>query len=82
MEKFAIWTYKRIDHQTLRYALRAGRQGTGRELGAYSSWENARAEEACEPIIARIEREAYAAGYKVYSHFLGKFLTLEEAGRA
>lgn len=66
----AIWITRRIDHQTIRYALRAGAKGKGHELGAYSSWDNPRAEEASEPYALRIERKAREAGYEILAQDL------------
>jgi len=84
MEKLARWTAKHIPAATptTRYALRSGAAGTGKELGAYSTWHNPRAEEAADRIAGRIEEEAYAQGYKIWSETLEKFLSKEEADRA
>ena len=66
MEKMIVrWEAKRISHETTRYALRTQPKGKGIEIGAYSSWENARAEEAAEKIARAIEDKARAAGYQI-----------------
>ena len=68
MKKAARWISKRISAptRTVRVALRAGRNGTGQELGAYSYWpDSARSCEASDDIAMRIEEDAEASGYKI-----------------
>lgn len=59
------WEARWIDAQTCRYALRTQPRGKGKEIGAYSAWDNPRAEAASEPIAAAIEEKARAAGYEI-----------------
>ena len=63
----AKWIGKRIDPHTVRYSLRAGAKGTGKELGAYALTQRADnslwGDENGEP--ERIERAAEARGYKI-----------------
>ena len=66
--KKAIWRAKRQNQQTTRYMLMAGAKGTGKELGAYSCWDNARAEEASEAIERKMEKDAKAAGYQIVAN--------------
>ena len=65
MKKIVRWEAKRIDRQTTRYVLRTSPKGKGKEIGAYSSWNNALAHAAADPIIARIEDEAESLGYEI-----------------
>lgn len=62
-KKIARWEARGLGNGETRYALRTAPKGRGIELGAYSSWDNPRAEEASEPIARRIEEEARAQGY-------------------
>jgi hypothetical protein len=64
-KKVVRWQGRRIDHQTIRFSLRAALRDGGTEIGAYRRWDNPRAEAASEPIAAVIEQRARDQGYEV-----------------
>ena len=66
MKKQACWRGKWIDQQTCRYALYdISSKKELKQFGAYSAWDNPKAEEASIPYAIRIEKEAKAAGYQI-----------------
>lgn len=65
MKKLARWVGKRWDPTTIRYALRAGRRGTGRELGYYAITQRADNSCAGDEHAGIIEKKAAEHGYKI-----------------
>lgn len=66
MPKYARWMSKRVDWQTIRTALCAGKKGTGQELGACSYWPDSwKSGEAHDRIQSQIERKAEEQGYSI-----------------
>jgi hypothetical protein len=64
-KKIVRWEGKYVDPQTIRYSLRTAPKSRGTEIGAYSCWDNPRAEEASERIATAIEQRAKDQGYEV-----------------
>lgn len=63
--KHARWMAKRVGRE-IRTALRAGKAGTGQELGACSYWpESSRSGEEHDRIQEGIERKAKKQGYTI-----------------
>ena len=68
-QKNAIWVRTRVRNastESLRLALRAGSKGRGRLLGSVVVWaDSCKSWEAAGPIMARIEDDAEADGFRV-----------------
>jgi hypothetical protein len=81
-EKYARWISKRVKsaNYEIRTLLRAGKDGKGKILGGCSYWpDSSSSGEEHDRIQSRIEADAYASGYKIYSEFAGRFLSQEES---
>lgn len=84
-EKFARWIIKKIPAATytLRARLMAGKASKGKELGSISYWpDSSKSVEMANKIMMRIEEEAYAKGYLIWSDEHQKFLSKTEAHSA